>query len=186
MPRYKRNLRLSRAYCEGWYGSPATNPYPAGSPAYDAYEEGALRDSTIYNGCGGALATLPDPTPVLWQTELTVEANSNGMEYGYDEQTDFGSVSPKVVGSGYSIVAIKGTVFGKVSIYINNWNQPEWHSLQILKDNVVVWEGLKENINFDNSNVDNLIVGWSFGWTDWQSTVPASENPYTLRMIAPP
>ena len=50
---YKNDLRLTRAYTEGYEGNPAVNPHPAGSPAAAAYTAGALQSCSTYAGPAG-------------------------------------------------------------------------------------------------------------------------------------
>jgi len=51
---YKNDIRLTRAYTEGYDGDPAVNPHPAGTPAAEAYNAGALlQDCSTYAGPAG-------------------------------------------------------------------------------------------------------------------------------------
>ena len=94
---YQRNLRLARAYSEGFAGTPAVNPHPAGSPAAAAYTAGALRACSTYAGpaeCtgtaelgrSGAVEALQAPVPNAgWtKTELKGWLNIRGISYATD------------------------------------------------------------------------------------------------------
>ena len=47
---YLHNVKLTRAYDDGWYSRFGANPFPAGTPEHDAYAEGAKQDCSIYSG----------------------------------------------------------------------------------------------------------------------------------------
>ena len=53
---YMRNLRLARAYSEGFEaGNGASNPHPVGTPEANAWEQGYLQCA------GGTTCDAPDP-----------------------------------------------------------------------------------------------------------------------------
>ena len=91
---YQRNLRLARAYSEGFAGTPATNPHPAGSPAAAAYTAGALQNCSTYAGpaeCTGnavlgrsaAVEALQAPVPTTDWTKAQLKEWLDGQSLDY-------------------------------------------------------------------------------------------------------
>jgi len=87
---YQRNLRLARAYSEGFAGTPAVNPHPAGSPAAAAYTAGALQNCSTYAGPAGctgtavlgrsaAVETLQEPVPTSDWTKTQLKEWLDGQ-----------------------------------------------------------------------------------------------------------
>ena len=91
---YQRNLRLARAYSEGFAGAPAVNPHPAGSPAAAAYTAGALQDCSTYAGpaeCTGnavlgrsaAVEVRQAPVPTSDWTKTQLKEWLDGLSIDY-------------------------------------------------------------------------------------------------------
>ena len=94
---YQRNLRLARAYSEGFAGTPAVNPHPAGSPAAAAYTAGALQNCSTYAGPAGCTGTAvlgrsgtvevrqaPVPTSDWTKAQLKEWLDGQSLDYPSD------------------------------------------------------------------------------------------------------
>jgi len=85
---YLKNLRLCRAYSEGFEGDPAVNPHPTGSPEAEAYNAGALlQDCSTYAGpagCTGVAAGRATPAPGAMDAEASSKKKRSRKKSGTD------------------------------------------------------------------------------------------------------
>ena len=84
---YENDIRLTRAYTEGYEGNPAINPHPVGSPAAAAYTDGALQSCSTYAGpagCTGVAAGRAASVPGATDAEETPRKKRSRKKLGTD------------------------------------------------------------------------------------------------------